>query len=236
MNASVLALLMLAQVDYSAGREVTDAVAETMAVLDYAAGRTDLRVTASLGSHTPGDVGTSAEAVRYYPNPDCPECTQHDITQFEQAGINYRIEIAPAWCRKRLPVIHWQDRSGQWFHESYKSCVSQVQRVLGLVASTKPAVVTLQPTPRASVPSTTTQSVVGGFSKQRSTRGGLYYRGQTQWSWPGDLRSHLVGTHGLSWDTVNGWSDGQVMAYHNQDHNSGGPRRKKRSSLFATSR
>jgi hypothetical protein len=46
----------------------------------------------------------------------------------------------------------------------------------------------------------------------------LYFAGQAQWSWPGDLRRHMV-EHGYSAAFVGSLSNAQLIALHNQDHN-----------------
>ena len=57
-------------------------------------------------------------------------------------------------------------------------------------------------------------------SVQRVAHRPLIFRGQAEWSWPGDLRQHLTtGPHGLSRATVDSWSDSQCIARHNADHN-----------------
>lgn len=47
----------------------------------------------------------------------------------------------------------------------------------------------------------------------------IYGRGTNSgWSWPGDLRQHLTGTHGVNPTIVNGWTDRQCMSYHDAMH------------------
>lgn len=57
-------------------------------------------------------------------------------------------------------------------------------------------------------------------SASGSTAAALYYHGQSSsWTWPGNLRRHLVTEHGYSANQVAAMSDAQVIAAHDAAHN-----------------
>lgn len=140
-----------------------------------------------------------------YPDPECPVvCLQACLTDLERGGIDYEVRERPAWAPAGV-VLHWWNGTG-WRQQVWVS-LDAFQRVYRLPLNSSGPPSAGPPVQRAAARSTV-------------RRAGLYYRrGGSTYDWPGDLRTHLTQSpHNLSWATVQSWSDGQCIAWHDSWH------------------
>lgn len=80
------------------------------------------------------------------------------------------------------------------------------------------------------VPSYSTQiATYSAATPIYSSRPRISYSG-AQWTWPGNLKSHLMAEHSYSAQQLAGLSHSELVALHNTDHNSGSSGTRFRSS------
>jgi hypothetical protein len=181
-------------------------------------------------THQRGDTHASPPAVEsrrrviVYSDHSCPECLgmlrwemQH-LTE-DGYGVDHRdASQRPAALRSLdLPVLHFTctDSTSGWRARSGWLGVVEFERLFESHNWT-----VSEPLKRA-----VAQPV------RRVQHSALIYRGQAEWSWPGDLRRHLSESpHNVARATIDSWSDGQCIAFHNAQHtqHNGG----NRSRLF----
>lgn len=111
-------------------------------------------------------------------------------------------KIAADWNQGAYPIVTFRDKKGEerfiiW--RDLKDFEIRYNRTMGKTA----AVDTRMPPSNAS----------------GSMAAVLYYHGQSSsWTWPGNLRHHLVNEHGYSANQVAGMSDRQVISAHDAAH------------------
>lgn len=116
--------------------------------------------------------------------------------EYEDLAIDYRTSGHPDWV-KSIPTTHFK-QGGRWWAVTG---VATKVRLLGLLKPTKPATAPVSPS---------------GYRIRFSTR---------RWTFPGDIRTHLMGgMHGFTAAELNGYSTQQLIQIHNWEHENGRPR------------
>lgn len=156
------------------------------------------------GNAAPAEVASKIEVTVYGP-PNCAPCERaikegnasprFHFSKKEQipAGI---AEFANRWNQGAYPIVSFMDRNGA------ERCVAPWR---GLTDFEKRYERTV-PTKKAPVNASAGELVYGSLS--------------SAWTWPGDLRSHLVGEHGYTPHQVARMTDREVVAAHDKAHGS----------------
>jgi hypothetical protein len=158
--------------------------------------------------------------IRGYVTDNCPPCAQmkHEAESDDARRWVFVLpSLWPSWVRDKaeaegVPIVHWEGKRG-WRCMVGWPGMAEFNRTYE--ASQKRHEVSYRPA-KVQVP---------------VQRRGLYYGPGvgSAFDWPGDLRTHLTHSpHNLSRATVDSWSDGQCIAWHDRWHVTNEPRQRRR--------
>ncbi len=130
----------------------------------------------------------------------CPGCDKLKM-EADLLPVDLEWKSAPDWV-KSYPTLHWQGIDGKWYQYQWgklPTTEKDVWRFIHRYSETR------EKQPPKEEPEFHSTS----YDNRR-------------WTWPGEIKQHLMATHGYSADELAGLSHAQLVAIHNRSQNTPG--------------